>query len=201
MGDLAPVLPREVIKKNMDGIQLLTRKGATCSDLLSCLYGLKPTELTVFFEIARRGGNATVDQISAAVDRDRTTTHRTLSKLLSTGLIYKQTRGLKDGGYYHVYSTVEVSRIKEHAELRVKDIADSLQKLIDNFEADFYRRLEAVRERMEGEEGGRGGEGTATGEGARGSGRAYYDHDRTNHDFNGDIRAQSGVQSAHGSDR
>jgi predicted transcriptional regulator len=128
----------------MDSIQFLTRKGATCSELLGCIYGLKPIELEIFFELAR-APQATVDDVSRAVGRDRTTTHRCLSKLVSAGLAYKQARGLKDGGYFHVYSAVETQRIKQQAELRVKEIADGLQVLIDNFEADLQRRLERAQ--------------------------------------------------------
>ncbi len=127
----------------MDTISLLTRKGASCSDLLSCLYGLKPIELEVFYELARTG-QATVDEVSEAVERDRTTTHRCLSKIVSAGLAYKQVRGLKDGGYYHVYAAVDAPRIREQAELRVKEVVEGLQRLVDNFEADFQKRLAGV---------------------------------------------------------
>ena len=58
----------------MDSIQLLTRKEATCSDLLSCLYNLKPIDLEVFLEVARKD-SATLDQVSESVHRDRSSIH------------------------------------------------------------------------------------------------------------------------------
>jgi len=122
----------------MDSIQFLTRRGATCSDLLSCLYGLKPMELQVFYDLEARG-SATVDDVSDAVHRDRTTTHRCLSKLVSAGLVYRQSKGLKDGGYYHVYAPVETSKIKEQAEMRVGEIVECLRRLLDGFESDLRR--------------------------------------------------------------
>jgi predicted transcriptional regulator len=123
-----------------DSLQSLTRRGATCSELLTCVYNLKPIELEVFFHLARRE-NATLDEIAAAVKRDRSSTHRSLSKLVSANLAYKQVRTLKDGGYYHVYSAVEPSKIREQAKLRVKEIADGLQRLVDNFDRDFQKHL------------------------------------------------------------
>jgi len=104
------------------------------------LYGLKPVELEVFYDLARRG-SAGVDDVSHDVERDRTTTHRCLSKLLSAGLVYRQTKGLKEGGYYHLYSPVETSKIKEQSRLRVAEIAESLQRLVDNFETDLGSRV------------------------------------------------------------
>jgi len=127
----------------MDTIQFLTRKGATCSDLLSCLYNLKPIEVEVFYALAARE-HATLDEVAGAVSRDRSTTHRCLSKLVSAGLVYKQSRTLKSGGYYHVYSTVEPSRITQQARLRVGEVTESLSRLVDNFEADFQRRMKSA---------------------------------------------------------
>ncbi len=126
----------------MDSIQLLTRKDVTCSDLLSCLYNLKPIDLSVFLEVAKLQ-EATLDQIAKAVERERTSTHRILSKLLSADLIYKQSKGLKGGGYYHVYHVVEPSKIKEQAKQKVKEITNSLEALIDHFESDFRNKTAA----------------------------------------------------------
>lgn len=126
----------------MDSIQLLTRQGATCSDLLSCLYNLKTIDLEVFLEVARKD-SATLDQVSESAQRDRSSTHRCLSKLVSAGLVHKQSRTLKGGGYYHVYSVVEPSKIKEQARQKVKEITEGLEDLIDNFESDLTKHLKA----------------------------------------------------------
>jgi predicted transcriptional regulator len=125
----------------MDNIQVLTRRGASCSDLLSCLYNLKPIDMEVFLEVARNE-NATLTQIAELVHRDRSSTHRCLSKLVSAGLVHKQSKTLKGGGYYHVYSMVEASKIKEYARQRVKEITEGLESLIENFESDLRKHLE-----------------------------------------------------------
>jgi predicted transcriptional regulator len=126
----------------MDNIQLLTRRGATCSDLLSCLYNLKPIDLEVFLEVAKNE-NSTLTQIAEIVHRDRSSTHRCLSKLVSAGLVHKQSKTIKGGGYYHVYSMVEASKIKEYARQRVEEITESLESLIENFESDLTKQMGA----------------------------------------------------------
>ena len=123
----------------MDSIQLLTRKGANCTELLSCLYGLKPTEVEVFYVLAGRG-RVTVDDLAAYVRRDRTTVHRCLAKLVSAGLVYRQANSLKEGGYKYVYLAAESSRIRELAEERVREISASLHSLVENFERDLRSR-------------------------------------------------------------
>ncbi len=124
----------------MDTIQFLSRKEATCQDLLSCLYNLKPIDLTVFGTVAKKEW-MTLDQIAERVERDRSSTHRTLAKLVSAGLIHKESRGLKSGGYYHVYAIVEPSKITKHARERVKEVTESLEALIDDFELDLEKHI------------------------------------------------------------
>ena len=126
----------------MENIHFLTRKGATCTDLLSCLYNLKTVDIAAFYEVAKRE-QATLDQIAEAVERDRSSTHRCLAKLVSAGLVSKQSRTLKGGGYYHVYNIVEPPKIKERARQRVKEITKSLEELLARFEHDFSLHLNA----------------------------------------------------------
>ena len=129
-----------MLSASLDTIQFLTSEGATCSDLLGCLYNMKPIDLEVFYTLAARQ-KGTLDDLAAAVGRDRSTMHRCLSKLVSAGLVYKQSRTLKDGGYYHVYSTVDPLRIKDQAQLRVKAVTEGLQRLIESFPTDFKSHL------------------------------------------------------------
>ncbi len=134
------LLFEHTINKAMDNIQLLAKKTATCADLLTCLYNLKPTDLEVLLTVAKNE-NATLDEIATAIQRDRSSVHRCLAKLLSADLVTKQSKTLKGGGYYHAYSMVECEKIKKHAKERVKEITESLEGLIDRFETDFNKHL------------------------------------------------------------
>jgi len=68
--------------------------------------------MAVLLEVAKKE-SATLDQISDAVNRDKSSAHQCLSKLLSAGLVNKQSKTLKGGWYFHVYSVVEFSKIKQ----------------------------------------------------------------------------------------
>jgi predicted transcriptional regulator len=124
----------------MESINQIIKKGATCTDLLICIYNLKPTDIQVFQAVAINQ-DATLDQIAAAVQKDRSSTHRCLSKLVSLNLVTKQTKTLKGGGYYHAYSMLDPELIKKHAKLRVTEIIESLQALIESFDSDMEKHL------------------------------------------------------------
>ena len=127
----------------MSSIALLTRRGASCSDLLNCLYDLTPVESELFY-ILIKNSPKTLDQLAKLIKRDRSTTHRCLQKLVSAGLSYKETKGLKEGGYYHVYSATELSKIKNQSEQKVDEVCTSLRRLIESFETDVRRHLKSV---------------------------------------------------------
>ena len=124
----------------MESINLLTKKGASCEDLLTCLYNLKTTDLEVLRAVGQNE-NATLDDIASKVQKDRSSVHRCLSKLVSINLVNKQTKTLKGGGYYHTYAMLDPILIKKHARERVKEITESLRVLIDNFDSDLEKHL------------------------------------------------------------
>jgi predicted transcriptional regulator len=124
----------------MESINLLTKKGASCTDLLKCLYNLKPSDLEVLLALAKNE-NATLDQIAKIVQKDRSSVHRCLSKLVSINLVTKQSRSIKGGGYYHTYAMLDPATIKKHALERVKEITESLKSLVDSFESDLKKHF------------------------------------------------------------
>ncbi len=119
-------------------LQNLTRKNATCNELLCSIYNLNPVDLDIFYRLVG-GEPAGLDELAGSVKRDRSTVHRSLQKLVGTGLSYKEVRGLKEGGYYHVYAATELSKIKSMATVRVGEITAGLERMLRNFESDVKK--------------------------------------------------------------
>src|SRR5918996_6067005 len=94
-------------------VNTLTRTNATVKDLFIQLYDLSPLDLEILFMLIGRNNKndeepMTLDEASKEVDRDRSTTFRSFQKLVSLGLCVKETKTIKEGGYYHIYSAVYV---------------------------------------------------------------------------------------------
>ena len=125
-------------------INTLTRMGATVKDLFIQLYDLSPPELEILFMLIGRENDEppmTLEQISKAMDRDKSTTFRSLQKLVTLGLLVKETRTIKDGGYFHVYSAVDPETFKKETERRVKELQKSLDRLLKKFESDMQEAI------------------------------------------------------------
>jgi predicted transcriptional regulator len=131
--------------------------GATVKDLFIQLYDLSTPELEILFMLIRRQDAAsgddydyyeqqsmTLEQISKAMDRDKSTTFRSLQKLVTIGLVVKETRTIKDGGYFHVYSAVDRDTFKKETERKVKELQKSLDRLLKKFESDMQEAISSM---------------------------------------------------------
>jgi predicted transcriptional regulator len=133
-------------------INSLTRMNATVKDLFIQLYDLSPLDLDILFLLIANNKNnddkpLTLDEISVEVDRDRSTTFRSLQKLVTLGLCVKETKTIKEGGYFHVYSAVDMETFKMETEKRVKELQKSLDRLLKKFEADMHKAISSMYEK------------------------------------------------------
>jgi predicted transcriptional regulator len=130
-------------------INALTRMNATVKDLFIQLYDLSPLDLDILFMLVgnTNGEPMTLDEASKEVDRDRSTTFRSLQKLVTLGLCVKETKTIKEGGYYHVYSAVDMQTFKVETEKRVKELQKSLDRLLKKFEVDMQNAISSMYEK------------------------------------------------------
>jgi predicted transcriptional regulator len=85
----------------------------------------------------------TLDDISQEADRDRTTVFKSLQKLVKVGICNKETKTMKDGGYYHVYSAIDLETFKLETEKRVNELKDGLDRILKKFEEDMNKAIES----------------------------------------------------------
>lgn len=123
---------------------------ATVKDLFIQLYDLSPLDLDILFMLISKKNSEphmTLDEVSKETDRDRSTTFRSLQKLVTLGLCVKETKTIKEGGYYHVYSAVDMATFKVETEKRVKDLQKSLDRLLKKFEDDMHKAISSIYEK------------------------------------------------------
>ena len=89
----------------------------------------------------------TLEELSTKADRDKSTTFRSLQKLVGLGICIKETKTLKEGGYYHVYSAIDNKTFKMETEKKVKEIEASFHRLLRKFEDNMQEVIASVYER------------------------------------------------------
>jgi predicted transcriptional regulator len=125
-------------------IASITRMNATIEDLIMSLYDLSPLEFDLLFALIARKKATSLDVLSKEVNRDKTTVFRCLQKLVNLRICEKETKTLKEGGWYHVYSAIDVAAFKMETEKRVKEIKESFDGLLSKFEADLNKTLNSI---------------------------------------------------------
>jgi predicted transcriptional regulator len=106
---------------------------ANCQDVLQCMFGLSNLDIAVLKNLIKKKNQKTRD-LAKKIRKDRSIVHRSLHKLISSGLVIKEKQNLPKGGYYHVYSAVPEEKIKLQMQRCARDFYDNMLKLIDEFE-------------------------------------------------------------------
>jgi len=128
-------------------IKTITRVNSTVKDLFIYLYDLSPLELDLLFILIKNNKSMTLDELAKKVDRDKSSVFRSLQKLVGLGICIKETKTLREGGYYHGYSAIDIESFKIETEKRVKELEDSFHRLLRKFEEDLGRAISSFYQR------------------------------------------------------
>jgi predicted transcriptional regulator len=120
---------------------------STVKDLFIYLYDLSPLELDLLFILIKNKKSMTLEELATSVDRDKSTVFRSLQKLVGLGICTKETKTLKEGGYYHAYSGIDIESFKMETEKRVKELEDSFHRLLKKFEEDLGKAISSFYQR------------------------------------------------------
>jgi predicted transcriptional regulator len=128
-------------------IATLTRVNSTVKDLFVYLYNLSQLETDLILLLMLNSKSPmTLEQLANDVSRDKSTVFRSLQKLVSLGIVTKETRSIQEGGYYHVYGVIDTESFKIETEKRVKELERGVHRILKKFEkdlenmmAEFYR--------------------------------------------------------------
>ncbi|WP_049936271.1 helix-turn-helix domain-containing protein [Haloplanus natans] len=124
-----------------DSMSEQLQRDMECEGLLECFHGLKQLDKACFRALVEANEPLTVDEIAAAVDRERSTAYRSVQRLLQTGFIGKEQVNYEQGGYYHVYSPTDPSKIADDMQRMLNDWYAKMGQLIQEFE-DKYDPVE-----------------------------------------------------------
>jgi predicted transcriptional regulator len=122
-------------------ISAITRMNSTVKDLFIYLYELSPLELDILFFLIKNKKPLTMEELARKADRDKSTIFRSLQKLVGLGICIKDTKTLKEGGYYHAYSAIDMESFKMETEKRVKELHESFDRLLRKFEDDMEKAI------------------------------------------------------------
>jgi predicted transcriptional regulator len=108
-----------------------------CEGLLECVHGLKSLDRDSYRVLVESDESMTVDGVSEVVDRERSTTYRSVQRLLNAGLVQKEQVNYDEGGYYHVYYPTEADEVADEMRRKLNDWYAEMDRLIREFERKY----------------------------------------------------------------
>lgn len=103
-------------------------------DLFGFLYDLTALDLDLFVVLIKSVYPMTLEELSNEVSRDKSTVFRSLQRLLAAGICTKESRNLREGGYYHVYKSVELETLRKGAWQKLEQVKESVAIALKNFD-------------------------------------------------------------------
>lgn len=104
-----------------------------CEALLECLYELNELDQECFHVLTDADEPLTIDELTGAVGRERSTTYRSVQRLLEVGLVEKDQVNYDHGGYHHVYHLADPNRVATEMQQQVNDWYAQIGYLIGRF--------------------------------------------------------------------
>ena len=114
------------------------RRDMECEGLLECIHGLTDLDRQVFEALTAGAEPLTVDEVAAAVDRERSTAYRSIQRLQGAGFVRKEQVNYEQGGYYHVYRPSDP-----------EEIADDMQRMLNDWYAKIGQLIGEFREKYD----------------------------------------------------
>ncbi len=100
-------------------------------DLMRYALNLSALEVNVYFRLL--DGEATVKEISNKLNRNRSTIQRALTNLINKGLVTRELKTMKNGGYYFKYKAIPLEQVEEHLHEKVKKWYTKLSALLEEY--------------------------------------------------------------------
>jgi len=92
----------------------------SCHDLVQCAFSLNGFEVEVYEKLLETGP-LNANDLADMMGKERSTVYRALQKMMTCGMVFRETHSIARGGYYHMYKAIGRCELKEKLEGCVDD--------------------------------------------------------------------------------
>ena len=104
------------------------------AEVMACVFGVQGHEVRTYRTLLAIPGS-TVEELSTALDRDRSNVNRSLSTLREKGLAHRERRLLDGGGHVYQYTATPLPEARELMHDALDEWAALVHDSIDEFDA------------------------------------------------------------------
>ncbi len=107
-----------------------------CGDLVKCAFSLSDADIELLRQLMVQGPGS-VGDLTDGTDRSNGSVYRSLQRMLSCGLVYRDTRHIEQGGYYYLYAALPRAELNARIQSCVGDWKDRIDDIVSRFEVEF----------------------------------------------------------------
>ena len=108
--------------------------------IVKCVLKLTISELEVYLTLIENPGIG-VDELSEIMGKDRSGVYRSLQTLFDKGLVKREYRILKHGGYKYIYTPIDVEILKSILREELEKWFKKLNEVVEKFNVDEIKGL------------------------------------------------------------
>jgi len=108
--------------------------------IVKCVLKLTISELEVYLTLIENPGIG-VDELSEIMRKDRSGVYRSLQTLLEKGLVTREYRILKHGGYKYIYTPIDVEILKSILKGELEKWFKKLNEVVEKFNVEEIKGL------------------------------------------------------------
>ncbi len=128
----------------MSVFQRMLNGSSDPEDLLACVFQLNGLEVEAYFSLLETP-DARMEDIAEMLDRDRSTAHRAVQRLVDLQLAHRQTQPLEGGGYCYTYRAANPSQVRERIEERLTLFEEAVQERLETFQNEIQTRTDGAQ--------------------------------------------------------
>lgn len=83
----------------------------------------------------------TLEELVKASKRKKTAVHRSIQKLVSIGLCFKEIQTKREGGYHHIHRIIDMESFKAQTEKKVNELEQNIHNLLKAFETHIGKSI------------------------------------------------------------
>ncbi len=117
-------------------LQQLISDHATCTDLLKCAFNLSDAEVDIYRTLSDMGALRS-DQLAEEMGKNPSSVYRGLQKMVSCGMVIKETKNLEAGGSFNLYRAKSRAQLKDDLRSCMDAMMRRVDVLLDSFEEGF----------------------------------------------------------------
>ena len=105
----------------------------SCVDLVRCIFSLNDTDILILRSIPEHEGR-NIKDITKIIKKDRSTIHRSLEKLVSCNICYKERKSGKNRGFIDYYYTIPEKELLRRAEKNLDNCYLKIKTMLKEFD-------------------------------------------------------------------